>query len=122
MEFKLTDNKRKSIKQANIKVEDVSYDMSNFIASMFNITITQAMKDIQDGNILVTTNKKFFSDFLFVEWSSSLGLKPKGSDSMSNMLWYDLFFVLETNYVLRYKEDGLIYHIFSAKGRQEVEK
>lgn len=122
MEFKLTDQKRESIKQINIDPKSISYDMSHFIASMFNISITQAVNDVKDGNILVTPNKSVFSDFLFVEWSNALGLKPKGSDKLKNMLWYDFIFIAESSYILRYKEDDVIYHIFSAQGRQEVEE
>lgn len=122
MEFKLTDQKRKSIKEINIDPKSISYDMSNFIANMFNISITQAINDVKDGNILVTPNKSVFSDFLFVEWSNVLGLKPKGSDKLKNMLWYDFIFIAESSYILRYKENDTIYHIFSAQGRQEVEE
>lgn len=122
MEFKLTDQKRESIKQINIDPKSISYDMSHFIANMFNISITQAVNDVKDGNILVTPNKSVFSDFLFVEWSNALGLKPKGSDKLKNMLWYDFIFIAESSYILRYKEDDVIYHIFSAQGRQEVEE
>lgn len=122
MEFKLTDKKRESIKQINIDPKSISYDMSHFIANMFNISITQVINDVKDGNILITPNKSLFSDFLFVEWSNALGLKPKGSDKLKNMLWYDFIFIAESSYILRYKENDVIYHIFSEQGRQEVEE
>lgn len=119
MKIKLNENKRTVIGEMNERMSDkVSFELTNFISKRFNTSITEVLEDIKDGHILISDNKRFFSDFLFHEWLTASQLKEENVELFSKLLWYDYIFLEDRDYVARYSDGSLTVHIFCEKGRK----
>lgn len=128
--IKLNEAKRKTIKEINaLESEILSYEVTKFISSSFNISISEVIEAHQNGRILVTKNKKLFASFLFEEWMSAIGIgkdEDLTHDNFIKTVWYDFSFVNDCEHVLRYSEselgvnDDTLLHIFyEGKGDKE---
>lgn len=128
--IKLNETKRKTIKEINaLELEILPYDVTQFIAKSFKLSIEEVIQAHHDGRMLVTKNKKLFSSFLFEEWMSAMGINKDEDSTQDNCIktvWYDFTFVNDYEHVLRYSEselginDDTLLHIFyEGKGDNE---
>lgn len=115
MAFNLTKEKKKSIKEINIPINELSYYLTHKISERFNTTITEIVNQYDDGSMMITDNEKVFSEFMLEEWSSSKGFKSSNKSSVNAMLWLDFVFMNDRDNVMRIMDGGKIYYIYYNK-------
>ena len=98
----------------SISIEPMAmdYEITKYISEKTNRSITDVLKDVSKGNILVTTDKLSFSLYLYNRRVYRKGLRRDKVEASDILLWLDIVFAPYSDDIFTFGDKGKTYYIF----------
>lgn len=96
-----------------VQLDNVGYNMANFISKRTGKTITQVLSEMSTGRIIATSDKLSFSAYLYRLSMGKLGVKKSKPIELADLLiWLDFTFMPYSENVLTFYQNKEVCYIY----------